>query len=128
MGRVVSREELKSLRDTLRREKKIVVFTNGCFDLIHRGHIEYLARAKSCGDVLVVGVNTDASVKRLKGEHRPITPQDDRAIIVANLSPVDYVYLFEEDTPYELISLLIPDVLVKGADCKVDEIVRKDVV
>lgn len=128
MGNVIDLEPLKAERERLRRQKKKVVFTNGCFDIIHRGHIEYLSRSKALGDVLIVGVNTDRSVNRIKGPARPIVPEDDRAYIVANLSPVDYVCLFDQDTPFEVISSLVPDVLVKGADWKVDEIVGKDVV
>ena len=128
MGKVVSVNELKDIRELLRRQKKKVVFTNGCFDIIHRGHIEYLLRSKALGDVLVVGVNTDASVRRIKGENRPIVEELDRAYIVANLGPVDFVCMFKEDTPYQLIARLVPDVLVKGADWKVDDIVGKDIV
>ncbi|MBI4548812.1 MAG: D-glycero-beta-D-manno-heptose 1-phosphate adenylyltransferase [Ignavibacteriae bacterium] len=128
MGYVVSWEEVKTIRESLRKEQKRVVFTNGCFDIIHRGHIEYLTKAKSLGDALVVGVNTDASARRIKGNGRPIVPQEDRAFIVAHLSPVDYVCTFDEDTPLSLIKVLLPDVLVKGADWNVNDIVGKDVV
>ena len=128
MGYVIGIEELKSVRQKLKQEKKKVVFTNGCFDIIHRGHIDYLTKAKALGDVLVVGLNTDASVRRIKGEHRPIVDEDDRAQILACLSPVDYVCLFGEDTPYALISAIIPDVLIKGADWNVNDIVGKDIV
>ena len=128
MGKVLAFEELKRIRESLRREGKKVVFTNGCFDIIHRGHIEYLTRAKALGDVLIVGVNADTSVRRIKGQHRPIVTEADRAYIVANLSPVDYACIFAEDTPHELIGSIVPDVLVKGADWKIDEIVGKDVV
>jgi D-glycero-beta-D-manno-heptose 1-phosphate adenylyltransferase len=128
MGRVVGIGELKALRANLRRDRKKVVFTNGVFDLIHRGHIEYLAKAKALGDVLVVGVNDDASVRRIKGKNRPVVNESDRAYIVANLSPVDFACLFTEDTPFEIISALVPDVLVKGADWKVADIVGKDIV
>lgn len=105
-----------------------VVFTNGCFDILHRGHVEYLAKAADMGDVLVVGLNTDASVKRLKGEERPINNQDARALVLASLGFVDAVVLFDEDTPYELIKTIRPDVLVKGADYKPEEIVGYDIV
>ena len=128
MGRVVHREELKAIRETLRREGRKVVFTNGVFDIIHRGHVEYLRRAREAGDVLIVGMNTDASVRRIKGETRPVVAQDDRAYVLSNLTSVDYVCLFEEDTPFNLIAGIIPDVLVKGADWSVDAIVGKDVV
>ena len=105
-----------------------VVFTNGCFDILHRGHVEYLSKAADMGDVLVVGLNTDASVKRLKGEGRPVNNEEDRALVLASLSFVDAVVLFGEDTPYELIEAVHPDVLVKGADYKTEEIVGYDIV
>src|ERR1051326_272611 len=128
MGRLVSLKELVSIRAALRGEGKRVVFTNGCFDIIHRGHIEYLAKAKALGDALIVGGNSDESVRRIKGERRPIIEEADRTYIVANLSPVDYVCMFGEDTPLGLISAIVPDVLVKGDDWKIDDIVGKDVV
>ena len=128
MGRIVSREELQSIRTGLRGQKKRVVFTNGVFDLIHRGHIDYLTKAKALGDVLIVGVNGDDSVRRIKGSNRPLVEETDRLFIVANLSPVDYACLFHEDTPFELIRQLTPDVLVKGADWSVKDIVGKDFV
>ncbi len=128
MGKVVSKEELVEQRRIAKPQNKTVVFTNGVYDIIHRGHLEYFLKAKSLGDILVVGINTDDSVRRIKGEKRPIVPDEDRAFIVANLSPVDYVCLFEEDTPFNLISAIVPDVLVKGADWKIDDIVGKDVV
>ena len=105
-----------------------VVFTNGCFDIIHRGHIEYLAKARELGDILVVGVNTDKSVKRIKGDGRPLQDQDSRALILASLSFVGAVIFFNEDTPYELIKKIQPDILVKGGDYKPEEIVGFDVV
>ena len=128
MGRVVSREELRTIRHRLKEEGKRVVFTNGCFDIIHRGHVEYLSRAKAMGDVLIVGVNTDDSVRRLKGPNRPVVDQEDRAHVLAALAMVDFVCLFPEDTPYELIKAVVPDVLVKGSDWPVDAVVGKDVV
>ncbi len=128
MGLVVSQEELLAVRARLKRENKRVVFTNGCFDILHRGHVEYLDRARALGDVLVVGINTDASTRRLKGTGRPINPQEDRAVVLAALRSVEYVTLFDEDTPYELIKKIVPDILVKGADWSVDDVVGKDVV
>jgi D-glycero-beta-D-manno-heptose 1-phosphate adenylyltransferase len=128
MGTVVTRADLVQIREKLKREGRKVVFTNGCFDILHRGHIEYLTKAKALGDVLFVGMNTDASVRRLKGTARPIVCQDDRALVLAALRVVDYVCLFDEDTPYELIKAVVPDVLVKGSDWKVDSIVGKDIV
>jgi rfaE bifunctional protein nucleotidyltransferase chain/domain len=127
-GAVVELNEMKRIRESLHRQKKKIVFTNGCFDIIHRGHIEYLLKAKALGDVLVVGLNTDESVRRIKGEGRPIVTQDDRAFVLANLLPVDYVCPFAEDTPLSLITAIVPDILVKGADWKIDDIVGKDVV
>ena len=105
-----------------------VVFTNGCFDILHRGHVEYLAKAADLGDILVVGLNTDASVRRLKGEGRPVNNQEARALVLASLSFVDAVVLFDDDTPYNLIKTLRPDVLVKGADYQPEAIVGYDIV
>lgn len=105
-----------------------MVFTNGCFDILHRGHVDYLRKAKGMGDVLIVGLNTDSSVRRLKGADRPIVDEDDRAEVLASLASVDYVCVFNEDTPQKLIEVLVPDVLVKGADWAVSDVVGKDVV
>jgi D-glycero-beta-D-manno-heptose 1-phosphate adenylyltransferase len=128
MSVVVTRTELVQMREKFRHEGKKVVFTNGCFDIVHRGHVDYLTKAKALGDVLLVGMNTDASVKRLKGTARPIICQDDRAFVLAAFRVVDYVCLFDEDTPYELIKAIVPDVLVKGSDWTIDSIVGKDIV
>ena len=128
MGKVVSRTELVKIRQELRRSGKRVVFTNGCFDILHRGHIDYLAKAKALGDVLIVGVNADDTVRLLKGPGRPIVPEEDRAVILAALAVVDYVSVFPEETPSELIRALVPDILVKGADWPADEIVGREVV
>ena len=111
-----------------KRNGKRVVFTNGCFDLLHPGHIELLEKARALGDALIVGINSDASVRRIKGEKRPVVPEQDRAFLVAHLTPVDYAVIFEEDTPLRTITELLPDVLVKGADWQIDAIVGKDVV
>jgi len=105
-----------------------VVFTNGTFDIIHRGHVEYLTKAKSLGDILIVGLNTDASVRRIKGKNRPIIPAVDRSKVLAALAPVDYVCFFGENTPLRIITQLMPDVLVKGADWSPDAIVGRDIV
>ena len=105
-----------------------VVFTNGCFDILHRGHVTYLEQARLLGDALVVGVNTDASVVRLKGSGRPLVPEGDRALVLAALSSVTAVTLFDEDTPAELIAALRPDVLVKGGDYSPEDIVGADTV
>ncbi len=128
MGKVLSRAALVKTRRMLRREGKKVVFTNGTFDILHRGHVEYLAKAKKLGDVLVVGLNSDSSIKRIKGPKRPINPGADRAAVLSALASVDYICFFTEDTPGNLIKKLVPDVLVKGADWRVDAIVGKDVV
>ena len=105
-----------------------VVFTNGCFDVLHCGHVTYLAQARDLGDCLVVGLNSDASVKRLKGENRPINNENDRAYVLAALSSIDYIILFEEDTPKNLIEQVKPDILVKGGDYQIDNIVGADFV
>lgn len=128
MGQIVSPAELVALRQRLRRQGRTVVFTNGTFDIIHRGHVEYLTKARALGDVLVVGLNTDASIRRIKGAGRPINPSRDRAAVLAGLAAVDYICFFSEDTPERLIRALRPDVLVKGADWKAGEIVGSDVV
>ena len=128
MGRIVRLDTLVRLRPKFRRQRNTVVFTNGTFDILHRGHVEYLAKAKRMGDVLVVGINTDASIRRIKGKGRPINHNTDRAVVLAALASVDYVCFFGEDTPYRLIAALKPDVLVKGADWKINDIVGKDIV
>ena len=119
-------EELEEILS--QKDKKKVVFTNGCFDILHAGHVKYLARARELGDLLVVGLNSDASVKRLKGEARPINSQDDRACVLSGLGFVDYVVIFDEDTPLNLITKIKPDVLVKGADYKDKEVVGSEIV
>lgn len=114
----------KSIEDfNKKNEGKKVVFTNGCFDILHRGHVSYLNEAKKQGDVLVVGLNSDASVKRLKGESRPVNSELDRKFVMENLKAVDFVALFEEDTPLNLIKSIMPNVLVKGGDWKPEQIV-----
>jgi len=127
-GQVVSLKKLKEFRKKWRKQGKKLVFTNGCFDLLHLGHIRYLKKAKSLGDILVVGLNSDRSVKKIKGEKRPILPEKERAEILSSLWFVDYVVLFNEETPERLIKELEPDVLVKGADWKLKEIVGADLV
>jgi D-beta-D-heptose 7-phosphate kinase/D-beta-D-heptose 1-phosphate adenosyltransferase len=124
--KILSREAL--LGRFGRPREGLLVFTNGCFDILHRGHVEYLHQARTLGDVLVVGVNTDASVEGLKGPGRPVVPQDDRALVLAGLESVDAVTLFHEDTPQALISALLPDILVKGGDYGVDQIVGREAV
>ncbi len=125
---IISKEEVIKIRKKLKEENKKVVFTNGCFDIIHIGHIDYLNKAKAFGDVLIVGLNSDSSVKKIKGEKRPIIPENERANILLNLKAVDYVIFFNEENPYKLIKIIIPDVLVKGADWEIDKIIGKDIV
>ncbi len=124
---ILNFEEVEEVLSPLRKTKKIV-FTNGCFDIIHAGHVDYLEKAKALGDVLVVGMNSDNSIKRIKGEKRPIVPQEMRARVLASLKPVDYVVIFEEDTPLELIKRVKPHVLVKGGDWKLENIVGREFV
>ena len=115
-SKILSLEAMKAERARLKKAGRVLVFTNGSFDLIHAGHVSYLAFARGQGDALVVGLNSDASVKRYKGEQRPVVPQDDRARVLAALECVDYVVIFDEDEPAQLVAELIPDVLVKGED------------
>ncbi|NTW58975.1 MAG: D-glycero-beta-D-manno-heptose 1-phosphate adenylyltransferase [Nitrospirae bacterium] len=121
-------EELRPLLAILRAAGKKIVFTNGCFDLIHTGHTRYLAIARSFGDILVVAVNSDASVSTIKGEKRPINSQQERAEALAALESVDFVTIFSEPDPYKVISALQPDVLVKGGDWPIEKIIGRDVV
>ena len=123
MGRIVGRAELMRHLSRHRRAGHRIVFTNGCFDVLHAGHIRLLQRAKGFGHVLVLGLNSDASVRRLKGEGRPAMPARDRATVLAALACVDYVVTFGEDTPFKLIRSVMPDVLVKGGDYRTDQIV-----
>jgi D-beta-D-heptose 7-phosphate kinase/D-beta-D-heptose 1-phosphate adenosyltransferase len=127
MGQILTWEELKKRVDALKSDGKKIVFTNGCFDIIHVGHIRYLKEAKKLGDVLIVGLNSDSSVKRLK-PNRPINVESHRAEVLASLEMVDYVAIFKEDTPYELINFLKPHVLVKGGDWNRENIVGSDLV
>lgn len=123
MGQVRNFDNIESTLAQVRAEGKKIVFTNGCFDLLHVGHVRYLQEAQRLGDVLVVGVNSDASVKRLKGPTRPVQIEADRAEILAALNAVDYTVIFTEDTPENLIHKVRPDILVKGGDWKIDSIV-----
>lgn len=120
--------EITEILENLKVGGKKIVFTNGCFDIIHAGHVHYLRRAKSLGDVLIIGLNSDESVKRLKGNTRPINDQQARATVLSAFSCVDYIVIFEEDTPYNLISHIKPDILVKGGDWSEEEIVGADIV
>ncbi len=125
---LVSRKEIIRIADKLKSENKKIVFTNGCFDILHAGHVDYLAKAKAKGDILIIGLNTDESVSKIKGPLRPIISEDERAFVLSNLCSVDYVTLFNEETPWKLISKIVPDVLVKGSDWSVENIVGSDIV
>ena len=127
-NKLLSRKALETKLAEWRSAGETIVFTNGCFDILHRGHVEYLAQAADLGDKLIVGLNTDASVKRLKGESRPVNDEKSRALMLSALQFVDVVVFFGEDTPYELIKQVQPDILVKGNDYKPEEIVGYDIV
>lgn len=126
--KIKSKEDLYDIVEELKKKGKRIVFTNGCFDLLHLGHVRYLEKAKSLGDILIVGVNSDSSVQSLKGPERPILPEEERMEILSSLVCVDYVTLFDELTPLELISFLQPHILVKGGDWMKEAIVGKEVV
>lgn len=128
INKIISREKARQIAKQLHEAKQPIVFTNGCFDLLHRGHIELLHFAKEQGKVLFVGLNSDSSVQRLKGTGRPINSQDDRAAVLSAIEYVDYVVVFDEDTPFELIAVIQPDVLVKGGDYELQDIVGRDIV
>jgi D-beta-D-heptose 7-phosphate kinase/D-beta-D-heptose 1-phosphate adenosyltransferase len=125
---ITTSDELRELVESLRGAQQRIVFTNGVFDILHAGHTTYLDAARALGDVLIVGLNADASVKRLKGPDRPINTQSDRATVLAALRSVDHVVIFEQDTPLELITMIVPDVLVKGGDYTRQTIVGADVI
>lgn len=127
-SKIMTYDELANQLKSWRSSGKKIVFTNGCFDILHRGHIEYLAKAADMGDILIIGLNTDNSVKRLKGDSRPVNDQHARSLLLAALSFVDAVTLFDEDTPYNLIKTVMPDLLVKGGDYKIEDIVGHDIV
>jgi len=127
-ARVLSQDDARRFAGEARARGRRIVFTNGVFDLLHPGHVRYLQEARALGDLLIIGLNADASVRRNKGPGRPITPQDERAEVLAALACVDAVVIFEEDTPAEIIRLVQPDVLVKGADWAADAIVGRDTV
>lgn len=126
--KILSRERAAEITSSAKAKGKKVVFTNGCFDILHVGHIELLERAKSVGDLLIVGLNSDDSARRLKGTSKPINSASDRGKILSSLEVVNFVTIFDEDTPYEIINELKPDVLVKGADYSLNEIVGRSVV
>jgi len=116
MNKILSRDDLKERVVALKGRGKRIVFTNGCFDILHIGHVKYLEQAKGLGDILILGLNSDASIRSIKGPPRPIVPQDERAYIMASLEMIDYVTIFDEDTPLALIEYIEPDILVKGGD------------
>lgn len=121
-------EEIVEIRAELRRRKKKLVFTNGCFDILHVGHVRILNQARNSGDVLVVGINSDSSVCKIKGKLRPVIPEEERAEVLAALASVDYVFIFADPTPQRIIDAIVPDVLVKGADWGVSDIIGHDTV
>jgi rfaE bifunctional protein nucleotidyltransferase chain/domain len=125
--KTIALNKIISIRVRMRRNKKKVVFTNGCFDILHSGHVRYLQKAKSFGDILIVGLNSDASIRRIKGPSRPINSQKDRATVLCALACVDYVVIFSAKTPQRLIEAIKPDVLVKGGDWALNDIVGKDI-
>lgn len=127
MGQILDWKKLKAAINKLKADNKKIVFTNGCFDILHIGHVRYLKEAKKLGDILVVGVNSDSSVNKIK-PNRPIIPEEQRSEILSSLETVDFVTIFSEETPYELIKYLKPDVLVKGGDWKKEDIIGSDIV
>jgi len=127
-GKLKSLDELQVITAKARCDNRKIVFTNGCFDLLHRGHLHLLREAKACGDILIVAVNSDKSVKGIKGPHRPILSEADRVALLAAMEMIDYVVLFDEPDPYRLIASLKPDVLVKGGDWKPEDIIGSDIV
>lgn len=126
MKKILSWEKLKQEVDRLKDEGKRVVFTNGCFDILHVGHVRYLQEARELGDVLILALNSDSSVRTIKGEKRPVVPEGERAEVIAGLACVDYVTLFNEETPLLLIEYLRPDILVKGGDWSEQNVVGRD--
>ncbi|MBN1493293.1 MAG: D-glycero-beta-D-manno-heptose 1-phosphate adenylyltransferase [Candidatus Omnitrophica bacterium] len=126
--KLISLKKAKEIRARLRKQKKKLVFTNGCFDIVHVGHVRYLKAARRLGKVLLIGLNRDLSVRRLKGKGRPINSERERAEVLAALECVDYIVLFSEDTPRRLIAELLPDVLVKGSDWQRGQIVGEEII
>jgi D-beta-D-heptose 7-phosphate kinase/D-beta-D-heptose 1-phosphate adenosyltransferase len=128
VNKILSLEEVPAWRARLKKSGKRLVFTNGCFDILHVGHVRYLNKARVLGDALVVAVNSDRSVRRIKGELRPIVPELERAEVLAALASVDYVFIFDDTTPRRIIDAIVPDVLVKGADWGLSDVVGRDTV
>jgi len=127
-SKILDKESIKPILAYWNFKSKKIVFTNGCFDILHLGHVDYLSKAADLGEILIVGLNSDTSARKLKGNHRPINNEESRAMLLASLHFVDAVIIFDEDTPCNLIKLIEPDVLVKGADYKAEDIVGYDVV
>ncbi len=127
-SKIKKRHELAAIIEKEKKSGKTIVFTNGCFDLIHVGHVRYLSEAKKKGDILVIGLNSDSSVKMIKGDKRPVTPEDQRAEVLSALFFVDYITIFDEPDPLNIIKLVKPDILVKGADWAEHEIIGSDFV
>lgn len=128
MAKIQTLSSLKRITDNLKKKNKTIVFTNGCFDVIHCGHIKVLKEAKNKGDILVVGLNSDSSVKKIKGKMRPINSEMDRACILEAIQYVDYITIFKEETPYNTLKILKPDVLVKGGDWSIENIIGREFV
>jgi D-beta-D-heptose 7-phosphate kinase/D-beta-D-heptose 1-phosphate adenosyltransferase len=128
MSVIIDKNEVLRIRQDLKRQNKKLVFTNGCFDILHSGHVDYLIKARALGDFLIVGLNSDLSVRSIKGNKRPIINESERAFLLDNLKCVDFVTFFDEDTPEELINSLVPDILVKGADWAPDKIAGREAV
>ena len=128
MKKLITIDDFKSLKQQGVFKNKKIVFTNGCFDILHSGHVLYLEEAASLGDILIIGLNSDCSVRRIKGSNRPINQERDRAIVLSSLSVIDYIIIFTEDTPYNLINIIVPDILVKGGDWEIKNIVGADIV
>ncbi|MGB4968107.1 MAG: adenylyltransferase/cytidyltransferase family protein, partial [Saprospiraceae bacterium] len=127
-SKIYTQESLQEKCKEWKNDQNVLVFTNGCFDILHEGHVRYLSEAKTLGNKLIVALNADASVRKLKGAGRPINLQNSRAIVLAGLESVDAIVVFYEETPFELISKILPNVLVKGGDWKVEQIIGSDVV
>ena len=128
MGQIITKEQLKIIIENCKKQNKKTVFTNGCFDILHIGHVRYLKASKACGDVLIVGLNSDSSVKKIKGESRPINNQNDRAEILSELNFVDYVVIFNENSPAKLMDEIKPDIYTKGADYTLETLPEADIV
>ena len=127
-NKIISLDEIVRQRSRFRETNKRLVFTNGCFDILHVGHVRYLNRARTLGDVLIVAVNSDRSVRQIKGDFRPLVPEMERAEVLAALACVDYVFIFDDATPQQVIDAIVPDVLVKGADWDINDVVGRDTV